>query len=179
MALNPLDFPPMLGSSVLGVPPQPLPPATYASNLSSSPSSSDEFPMSFVSPTKKLSFKTDDLTEGKNFWHLSLVGYSIGQRPYYERLLAAMNKAWKLKGSFSLLSLADDFFLLKFTSAEDFDMVRTGGPWFLLGKPFILQEWSPKFKPKRDETGSIPLWIKILDLPLALWTPAAKPCLNH
>ncbi|XP_020679641.1 uncharacterized protein LOC110097546 [Dendrobium catenatum] len=171
MATDPSGFPPLPGSSILGAIPLSLPPVTYASNLSASPSYSDEFPMSFVSPAKKLSFKTDDLSEGKSFWNLSLVGYSIGQRPYYERLLAAMNKAWKLKGSFSLLSLADDFFLIKFTSAEDFDLVRTGGPWFLLGKPFILQQWSPKFKPKRDESGTLPLWIKVLDLPLALWTP--------
>ncbi|XP_028554070.1 uncharacterized protein LOC110093062 [Dendrobium catenatum] len=41
----------------------------------------------------------------------------------------------------------------------------------MLGKPFILQKWSPKFQPKRDELSSIPLWIKIVDLHLALWTP--------
>ncbi|XP_020680859.1 uncharacterized protein LOC110098381, partial [Dendrobium catenatum] len=128
--------------------------------------------MSFVNPTKKLSFAASELTEGKDLWDLCLVGYSLGQRPYYERLLTTMNKAWKLKGSFSLLSLADDFFLLKFTYSEDFDMIWSGGPWFLLGKPFFLQKWNSKFQPKRDEAASIPLWIKILNLPLALWTPS-------
>ncbi|KAL0904359.1 hypothetical protein M5K25_026453 [Dendrobium thyrsiflorum] len=110
-------------------------------------------------------------SSGTSLWTLSLVGYSIGQRPYYERLLSAMNKIWTLKGSLSLLSLADGFFLLKFTSFEDYEMVWSGGPWFLLGKPFILQKWSPKFNPNRDESSSIPIWIKILDLPLALWPP--------
>lgn len=50
-------------------------------------------------------------------------------------------------------------------------MVLSGGHWFLLGKPFILQRWSPKFKPKRDEAAPITIWIKIVDFPLALWTP--------
>ncbi|XP_020695253.1 uncharacterized protein LOC110108800 [Dendrobium catenatum] len=82
-----------------------------------------------------------------------------------------MKKVWNLNGSMSLLSLADGFFLMKFTSLEDLDKVWMGGPWFLLGKPFILQRWSPKFQPVRDESASILLWIKIINLPLALWSP--------
>ncbi|KAI0504295.1 hypothetical protein KFK09_015247 [Dendrobium nobile] len=54
--------------------------------------------MSFFSPSHKLSFKSEDLSEGSSLWSHSLVGYSIGQRPYYERLLSAMKKAWNLKG---------------------------------------------------------------------------------
>ncbi|XP_020697964.1 uncharacterized protein LOC110110709 [Dendrobium catenatum] len=82
-----------------------------------------------------------------------------------------MQKLWPLKGSMTLLSLADGFFLLKFSTSEDLEAILSGGPWFLLGKPFILQCWSPKFKPKRDEAAPIPLLIKIVDFPLALWTP--------
>ncbi|PKU75538.1 hypothetical protein MA16_Dca011314 [Dendrobium catenatum] len=163
-------FPPLSGSSLLGPTPLP-PPPSYASNLAASPSPREEWPLSFVKPAKKLSFVMNDLNEGKSLWNLSLVGYSLGPRPYYERLLASMEKAWKLKGALSLLSLADDFFLLKFTAVEDYDMVWSGGPWFLLGRPFILQRWNPKFQPTRDESASIPLWIKVLNLPLALWTP--------
>ncbi|XP_020678498.1 uncharacterized protein LOC110096765 [Dendrobium catenatum] len=164
-------FPPLPGSSVLGSPPS-KPQVSYAQNLANPSANTIDFPMSFVSPSKKLSFKAVDFTEGANIWTHSLVGYSIGQRPNYERLLAAMNKLWVLKGSFSLLSMADGFFLLKFTSAEDMELVFSGGPWFLLGKPFILQKWNPKFKPNRDEDAAIPIWIKIMDLPLALWTPS-------
>ncbi|KAI0520067.1 hypothetical protein KFK09_007532 [Dendrobium nobile] len=80
-----------------------------------------------------------------------------------------MQKFWPLKGSMTLLSLADGFFL-KFTSSEELESVLSGGPWFILGKPFILQRWSPKFKPKHDEATPIPIWIKIVYFPLALWT---------
>ncbi|KAL0928474.1 hypothetical protein M5K25_000358 [Dendrobium thyrsiflorum] len=169
MALSPGDFPPLSPSSLLGPVPPPLS-TSFAENLAATPPTAP-FPLDFVLPAQKLAFVADDLTEGASLWSLSLVGYSLGVRPYYERLLAAMRKVWKLKGELSLLSLADGFFLLKFISSEDFNMVWTGGPWFLLGKPFILQKWSPKFRPKRDEDASIPIWVKIIDLPLALWTP--------
>ncbi|XP_020673293.1 uncharacterized protein LOC110092929 [Dendrobium catenatum] len=164
------DFPPLQNPSILG----PIPASSnvsFAKNLANPSATQDDFPVSFVRPSQKLAFKEDDLTEGLSVWSFSLVGYSLGPRPYYERLLAAMKKVWILKGSFSLLSMADDFFLIKISNQEDFDLVWSRGPGFLLGKPFILQKWSPKFQPKRDELSAIPLWIKIVDLPLALWTP--------
>ncbi|XP_020692280.1 uncharacterized protein LOC110106668 [Dendrobium catenatum] len=169
MASPSQDFPPLPNSSVLGLPPSGL---SYADNVSAPASKPNTFPVSFFSPgQKKLSFNVNDLSEGKSIWNNALIGYSLGPRPYYERLLKAMQKLWPLKGSMSLLSMADGFFLLKFSTSEDLESILSGGPWFLLGKPFILQRWSPKFKPKRDEAAPIPLWIKIVDFPLALWTP--------
>ncbi|PKU78977.1 RNA exonuclease 1 [Dendrobium catenatum] len=167
MASSSKDFPPLSSTSVLGSPAN----LSYAANVAAPATKTPSFPVSFFSPGQKLSFKASDLSEGKDIWNSALIGYSLGPRPYYERLLKAMQKLWPLKGSMSLLSLADGFFLLKFTSSEDLESVLSGGPWFLLGKPFILQRWSPKFKPKRDEASPIPIWIKIVDFPLALWTP--------
>ncbi|KAI0491987.1 hypothetical protein KFK09_026250 [Dendrobium nobile] len=170
------DFPPLPTSSVLGPSPGGFSKAgnggpSYAANVSAFSFKPATFPVTFYSPPQKLSFKADDLHEGKNIWTSALIGYSLGPRPYYERLLKAMQRLWTLKGSMTLLSLADGFFLLKFSTEEDLEMVLSSGPWFLLGKPFILQRWSPKFKPKRDESAPIPIWIKIVDFPLALWTP--------
>ncbi|XP_028554325.1 uncharacterized protein LOC114580556 [Dendrobium catenatum] len=68
-----------------------------------------------------------------------------------------------------LLSLNDGFFLLRFSCREDFDMVWSRGVWFLLGKPFLLQKWHLKFKPKKEKFSSVPIWVKIHDLPLACW----------
>ncbi|XP_020673666.1 uncharacterized protein LOC110093193 [Dendrobium catenatum] len=169
MASPSLDFPPLPSASVLGNPPTVL---SYADNVSAPASKPNVFLVSFFSPgQKKLSFNSNDLSEGKTIWNNALIGYSLGPRPYYERLLKAMQRLWPLKGFMSLLSLADGFFLLKFSTSDDLESILSGGPWFLLGKPFILQRWSPKFKPKRDEAAPIPLWIKIVDFLLALWMP--------
>ncbi|XP_020701299.1 uncharacterized protein LOC110113178 [Dendrobium catenatum] len=51
----------------------------------------------------------------------------------------------------------------------NFDTVWSRGVWFLLGKPFVLQKWHPKFIPKKEEFSSVPIWVKIHDLPLACW----------
>ncbi|PKU74870.1 RNA exonuclease 1 [Dendrobium catenatum] len=121
------------------------------------------------SEPENIPFSSDKLAKGGDDWSLCLVGYSIGRRPFYEALLGAINKTWTLKGSLQLLSLSDGFFLLRFSCEEDYDMAWSKGVWFLLGKPFVLQKWHPKFKPKRENFATVPIWVKIHDLPLACW----------
>ncbi|KAI0496208.1 hypothetical protein KFK09_022517 [Dendrobium nobile] len=100
-------------------------------------------------PTKNFTahFTKSKFNAGALEWSLSLVGYSIGRRPFYEALLSVIKKTWTLKGELSLLTLDDGFFLLKFSAPEDYKMAWTGGPWFFFGKSFILQKWTPDFIP--------------------------------
>ncbi|KAL0926599.1 hypothetical protein M5K25_002838 [Dendrobium thyrsiflorum] len=133
-------------------------------------SSSSKLNLSFYpSEPEIIPFSGDKLLHGAEDWKLCLVGYSVGKRPFYEALHAAVRKSWSLKGSFELHSLNDGFFLFRFSCSEDFDTVWTRGVWFLLGRPFIFQKWHPKFKPKRENLKSLSIWIKIHDLPLACW----------
>ncbi|KAL0919886.1 hypothetical protein M5K25_012011 [Dendrobium thyrsiflorum] len=166
--LSSLAFPP-LPSSQAGVPPPVL--RNWANILDAQDLSSEEnIPLShFPSEPEIIPFSDSVLAKGAQDWSFCLVGYSIGRRPFYEALLGAMGKTWKLKGSFQLLSLSEGFFLLRFSTAEDFDMVWNKGIWFLLGRPFVLQKWHPRFRPKRENFTSVPIWIKIHDLPLACW----------
>ncbi|KAI0500141.1 hypothetical protein KFK09_018350 [Dendrobium nobile] len=122
-------------------------------------------------PEDIIPFAHEDVVEASSEWNMALAGYSLGKRPFYGSLLATVSKVWKLKGSIKMISLNDGFFLFKFSSAEDFEYVWNKGIWFILGKPFVLQKWSPLFSPKREEFTSVPIWIKILDLPLCCWTP--------
>ncbi|XP_020695549.1 uncharacterized protein LOC110109002 [Dendrobium catenatum] len=165
---SPEEFPP-LSSKVS--PPISAPALSY-SNIVATPRPGNAFQLSSsIAIDDPLDFNEPQVKAAKEEWGLSLIGYSIGRRPYYESLLSAMRKLWKMKGMMKLLSLSDGFFMLKFSAQEDYDMVLAGGVWFLLGKPFVLQKWVPNFKPVREEFSSIPIWFKIIDLPLPCWTP--------
>ncbi|KAI0488613.1 hypothetical protein KFK09_028452 [Dendrobium nobile] len=148
------------------------PPALSYSNVVAAPRPGNAFKLSSSSlPDDLLDFNEVHVKVAEDEWSLSLIGYSIGRRPYYESLLSAIRKLWKLKGTMKLLSLSDGFFMQRFSALEDFEMALNGGVWFFLGKPFVLQKWAPNFKPVREEFSSIPIWFKILDLPLPCWTP--------
>ncbi|KAL0921203.1 hypothetical protein M5K25_008255 [Dendrobium thyrsiflorum] len=110
--------------------------------LTGSPSPCDFQISSLPTPEETIPFPHEDIVDASDEWNLALVGYSLGKRPYYETLLGAIRKHWKLKGA-----------------------------WFLLGKPFVFQKWTPHFSPNREEFTSVPIWFKIHDLPLCCWTP--------
>ncbi|PKU63742.1 Uncharacterized protein MA16_Dca022735 [Dendrobium catenatum] len=165
---SPEEFPP-LSSKVSSLPSGP---ALSYNNIVAAPRPGNAFQLSSsTAPDDPLDFNEPQVKATKDEWGLSLIGYSIGRRPYYESLLSATRKVWKLKGMMKLLSLSDGFFMLKFSAHEDYDMALAGGVWFFLGKPFVLQKWVPNFKPVREEFTSIPIWFKIIDLPLPCWTP--------
>ncbi|KAI0515812.1 hypothetical protein KFK09_008480 [Dendrobium nobile] len=165
--LSSSDFPPLVTASGGASPP---PNRNWlAACTADGPSESELHLSHFPDEPEIVPFTGSKLISGAANWKLCLVGYSIGRRPYYEALLGAIKKTWALKGSVKMISLNDGFFLFHFSCSEDLDMVWTRGVWFLLGKPFVIQKWHPKFKPKREEFKSVPIWIKIHDLPLACW----------
>ncbi|KAL0919520.1 hypothetical protein M5K25_011618 [Dendrobium thyrsiflorum] len=93
-------------------------------------SSSSKLNLSFFpSEPDIIPFSGDKLSKGASDWKLCLVGYSVGRRPFYEALLAAVKKTWPLKGSIQLLSLSDGFFLFRFSCDEDYEMVWSRGVW--------------------------------------------------
>ncbi|KAI0524143.1 hypothetical protein KFK09_003507 [Dendrobium nobile] len=167
-SLSSMDFPPLTLHA--GGPSSSLPSRNWKNIVVDAEPVSKDLPLSFLLLEPDIiPFAGERLVKGAENWNLCLVGYSIGRRPYYEALLGAIRKTWTLKGSMQLLSLSDGFFLLRFTTMEDFEMAWSKGVWFFLGRPFLLQKWSPKFRPKRENFTSIPIWVKIHDLPLVCW----------
>lgn len=54
---------------------------------------SSSFPLSYIRPTgSSVLFTDEELDEWAKVWSYTLVGYSIGRRPYYEALLASIHK---------------------------------------------------------------------------------------
>ncbi|KAL0917332.1 hypothetical protein M5K25_012387 [Dendrobium thyrsiflorum] len=94
------DFPPvksyMKDSVVKGF----SPPGMKAWNgiLTSRQSSLKTFHVSYVPSFDNLAtFSEGDISTASEKWDLTLVGYSLGKRPYFEALKSSMQKVWKLK----------------------------------------------------------------------------------
>ncbi|KAL0913108.1 hypothetical protein M5K25_016540 [Dendrobium thyrsiflorum] len=160
-------FPPLVSSSSPSLPKPP----SWDRILTGSPNPTEFSISTLQTPEEIIPFQQDDIAEANDEWSLALVGYSLGRRPFYETLLKAIRKSWILKGTLKLISLSEGFFLFKFSTLEDYEMVWARGAWFILGKPFIFQKWTPHFSPKREEFNTVHIWFKIHDLPLCCWTP--------
>ncbi|KAK1299836.1 hypothetical protein QJS10_CPB13g00756 [Acorus calamus] len=47
--------------------------------------------------------------------------------------------------------------------------VLEGGPWTMDHRPFILCKWTSQVCMEQERLSSIPIWIRLPNLPLHLW----------
>ncbi|KAL2237503.1 UNVERIFIED_CONTAM: hypothetical protein Sindi_0942000 [Sesamum indicum] len=52
----------------------------------------------------------------------------------------------------------------------DMEEVIEGGPWLFQGQPIVLQKWEPGMAMRKLKHTQVPVWIKMLHLPLEFWT---------
>lgn len=60
----------------------------------------------------------------------------------------------------------EGYFVIRFTNKEERDKVLRIGPYYLLRRPVIMKPWIPEFNLKEEILTTIPLWVKLPNLPL-------------
>ncbi|XP_058726404.1 uncharacterized protein LOC131597745 [Vicia villosa] len=63
----------------------------------------------------------------------------------------------------------EGYFILRFHSMDDKDLVLMKGPYTIHNMPMLLTDWKPNFDLKKDMLHTIPIWVKLPHLPLHLW----------
>lgn len=61
------------------------------------------------------------------------------------------------------------YFVIKFDSVAERDVVIQSGPYMLNNRPTMLREWKADFDFNEEVLKTIPLWIKLPNLPLNCW----------
>ncbi|KAG6764948.1 hypothetical protein POTOM_028962 [Populus tomentosa] len=54
---------------------------------------------------------------------------------------------WRIQGGLSLVDLGNEFFLEKFSNAEDRDFALFEGPWMVADHYLTVRRWHPNFDP--------------------------------
>lgn len=80
-----------------------------------------------------------------------------------------MERQWNFIHLPDLYYHDDGYFLMRFKSHEDKEVVLVKGPYSIRGMPMVLKEWKPDFNMKQDMMRTMPIWIKLPKLPLYLW----------
>ncbi|XP_021991413.1 uncharacterized protein LOC110888181 [Helianthus annuus] len=62
------------------------------------------------------------------------------------------------------------FFFFKFDSRDGLTKVLEGGPWLIRKVPLFMNIWSPKVSLKKDGVKTIPLWVKLHNVPISVYT---------
>lgn len=75
---------------------------------------------------------------------------------------------WCTHGKREMIEL-QNFFLFKFTSPQDLDLMRAASPWKISDHHLVLTNWAPNFDPLIAVIKQIPVWIMLPGLPMEYW----------
>ncbi|KAF8017595.1 hypothetical protein BT93_H2702 [Corymbia citriodora subsp. variegata] len=111
----------------------------------------------------------EDLDGADPMWHQCLVGYFVGKRLPFRLVESALKHLW---GQRLLEVKANDqgFYFFHIADSEFRREVLEGGPLTVARVPLILQQWQPMLELKKGEHSSIPVWIRLKNIPYGLWS---------
>ncbi|KAG6763281.1 hypothetical protein POTOM_030695 [Populus tomentosa] len=78
----------------------------------------------------------------------TLIVKVIGRRVGYTYLVKRLHVLWRIQGGLSLVDLGNEFFLEKFSNAEDRDFALFEGPWMVADHYLTVRRWHPNFDPE-------------------------------
>ncbi|KAK4737473.1 hypothetical protein R3W88_001170 [Solanum pinnatisectum] len=77
------------------------------------------------------------------------------------------------QGTFTIkpvtLYYKDEYYVVGFANEEERDRVLCSGPYYLMRRPIIMKPWVLEFNFKEEILTTIPLWVKLPNLPLNCW----------
>lgn len=114
--------------------------------------------------------------EGIAKWESSLVGQFLEKSLPFWLVKRTVDALWGQFGKVDTFSLDNGLFLFKFADIQSRDSVFESRIWHIANKPLILRKWKPGLQPMDLSLKEIPIWIKILHLPIEYWNPT---CLSY
>ncbi|XP_021985901.1 uncharacterized protein LOC110882124 [Helianthus annuus] len=99
-----------------------------------------------------------------------LYGYFLGNRLPFPVVEYYVKNVWAKYGFSKIMMNKDGFFFFKFDTKEGMAKVLEGGPWLIRKVPLFLNVWSPDVSLRKEGIKSIPVWVKMYNVPIAVYT---------
>ncbi|GAV75009.1 DUF4283 domain-containing protein, partial [Cephalotus follicularis] len=77
---------------------------------------------------------------------------------------------WRKWGGVNVITGDNETFLFKFDNSVARDLVLINGPWEVWGAYLVLRCWEEGMSLSKDSFSSIPIWVKLANVPSELWT---------
>ncbi|PWA64391.1 zinc knuckle CX2CX4HX4C [Artemisia annua] len=99
----------------------------------------------------------------------TLYGYFMGKRMAFPVVEYYARNNWAKYGLKRIMMNSKGFFFFKFDALAGVEAVLEGGPWMIRKSPIILKKWSMDTCLRKEELTSIPVWVKLHDVPLQVF----------
>ncbi|KAL0427125.1 UNVERIFIED_CONTAM: hypothetical protein Slati_2887300 [Sesamum latifolium] len=115
-----------------------------------------------------LTLDTNDLIDVRTKLGHCLVGYIAGKFPGL-KAIGALSNSWGA----TFQQHASGWLVFKFATEEDMQRVVADGPYFVFGRPLMLETMPACFDFQEDDISLTPVWATLTSLPLECWNPNA------
>ena len=115
-------------------------------------------------------FDDEIIEEGSKKWELTACGFFVGYKMSISELSFHLFKMWSKFGLKQILNNENGTFVFKFNNAQGLQTVIESGPWIVNNKPMVVQKWSTSINLDKTEPVTLPVWIKLTNLPLEAWS---------
>ncbi|XP_021985788.1 uncharacterized protein LOC110881981 [Helianthus annuus] len=99
-----------------------------------------------------------------------LYGYFLGNRLPFPVVEYYAKNVWSKFGFEKIMMNSNGFFFFKFDSQDGMQKVLEGGPWLIRKIPLFLNVWTPSATLKKDGIKAVPVWVKLHNVPIAVYT---------
>lgn len=100
----------------------------------------------------------------------SIYGYFIGKRIAFPVVENYVYNTWAKYGIQKIMMNSKGFFFFRFATEKGVNDVLEGGPWMIRNVPIILNKWSPDANLSKDTHQTVPIWVKMSEVPLGAFT---------
>ncbi|KAK2401841.1 hypothetical protein QL285_051403 [Trifolium repens] len=130
--------------------------------------------MEFVAPTRVdgeavVDIAATNVESEVNFRAPSLIMYALGSDLSMSAVKQFMLRNWNFVKLPDMFYNEEGYSILRFHSFQDKESVMMQGPYTIRNMSMLLRDWKPNFSLKRDMLRTLPIWIKLPQLPLYLW----------
>ncbi|GAV92612.1 DUF4283 domain-containing protein/zf-CCHC_4 domain-containing protein [Cephalotus follicularis] len=103
-------------------------------------------------------------------WEHTLVAFLVGKRLPATKVKEVLQRKWGQVGVLSFHTVSNGVFLIKFENGHARDWVMDNGPWDIWGYHIALRKWTKGMSLRLEECRSIPVWVKLSNVPVHLWS---------
>lgn len=113
-----------------------------------------------------ITIRAEMLIAMNGMWKQCMIVKVLGHNIALPVLSRKLKEMWKPKGVMDVMDLPRKFFMIRFELEEEYMAVLTGRPWKAFGSYLMVQAWSPKIDPLRDEIVTTPVWVRLSNIPV-------------
>ncbi|CAN1164706.1 hypothetical protein LINPERHAP2_LOCUS25724 [Linum perenne] len=117
-------------------------------------------------------FSDTEISEFYKPWSKALVVRVLEKSFAYPVLKRRLETIWAKAGHIQVADMSNDFFLVRFSSADDYQRAAFNGPWKMFDYYITVARWSPEFN-EDEPIGKILTWVRLPKLPIHFFNPTA------